>query len=260
MKRSTGFTLIELLVVIAIIALLMAIVMPGLRKAKEAAKRIVCANNLKTLGLSNEIYANEHGGYFVPAYDSSLGSGGSQWLVNKAFRDIMDRDSIADSTTGNYQTPKKFLCPSDQISGDEENAGDSGDVLSSYAMNMTDWGFTLPTSHPNYKYRGHRITNIKSPGTRLAFADGVDWWMDWEAANFREGWDLFGQMSIDEYQDEGFYGPIIYRHNEGACLAFYDGHAEYYKKERIFVEEDFDADPKRPGMWVADQTAYQARP
>ena len=49
MTRTRGFTLIELLVVIAVIAILMAILMPALSRAREAAKRISCANNLKEL-------------------------------------------------------------------------------------------------------------------------------------------------------------------------------------------------------------------
>jgi prepilin-type N-terminal cleavage/methylation domain-containing protein len=51
MKKNNGFTLIELLVVIAIIALLLAVILPSLRLAKEAGKRIVCLNNLKQLSL-----------------------------------------------------------------------------------------------------------------------------------------------------------------------------------------------------------------
>ena len=257
MKRSKGFTLIELLVVIAIIALLLSIVLPGLRKAKEAAKRIVCSNHLKTLGISNEIYSNEYDGYFVPAYDASLGSGKSQWLVNRAFRDIIDRESMASNDTGNYQSPKEFLCPSDRISADEANAGTSGDVLLSYAMNMTDWGFNPPSDTPYYRYQGHRITRMKSPGTRMAFIDGIDFWVDWTYANYRTGWDMYGQMSIDDYKAKGIHGPVIYRHNEGACLAFYDGHAEYYKKEAVYAAEEDETDIMPPGLWIADLTAYK---
>lgn len=59
MKRK-GFTLIELLVVIAIIALLLAIIMPSLRKAKEAAMRIKCANRLKQWGTAIQMYATDN--------------------------------------------------------------------------------------------------------------------------------------------------------------------------------------------------------
>jgi prepilin-type N-terminal cleavage/methylation domain-containing protein/prepilin-type processing-associated H-X9-DG protein len=56
----TGFTLIELLVVIAIIALLLAILMPALRKVKEAAKEISCRSNLRSVGLAILIYLDDN--------------------------------------------------------------------------------------------------------------------------------------------------------------------------------------------------------
>lgn len=60
MRTKRGFTLIELLVVIAIIALLLAILMPSLKKAKDAAMRAVCLSHLHSLGLSWVLYAGEN--------------------------------------------------------------------------------------------------------------------------------------------------------------------------------------------------------
>jgi prepilin-type N-terminal cleavage/methylation domain-containing protein len=61
--KVRGFTLIELLVVISIIALLLAIIMPALRAARETAKRTICGGNLKTIGQGVFLYAaeNRHG-------------------------------------------------------------------------------------------------------------------------------------------------------------------------------------------------------
>lgn len=260
MRKSKGFTLIELLVVIAVIALLLAILMPALSKAREMGRRIACANHLKTLMLANEVYASKYDGYYAPIMFRTTKL--IKWPNNKAFRACMYMDSYKtgeDST--DFDLPDAFLCPSDKISRDPTNRfvnredGERELVLLSYGYNFTDWvgvaggGWSVPAGG----YAGHRVEGIPRPAEKLAFVDSIDWWVDWRGANYIDGWDKLGQASIYDYRAPGMnpqvYGPTIYRHNEGANIGFYDGHVEYMKKEEVFIEDDFVN--CRPCMWWA---------
>ena len=62
MRRRTAFTLVELLVVVAIVALLVAILLPALNRAREQARRVQCASNLRQLAFATIMYANHNGG------------------------------------------------------------------------------------------------------------------------------------------------------------------------------------------------------
>ncbi len=66
-RPAAGFTLIELLVVIAIIALLVSILLPSLQRATELARAVVCASNIKQLGLPVQYYADDYGDVLVPS-------------------------------------------------------------------------------------------------------------------------------------------------------------------------------------------------
>ena len=104
MNTRRGFTLIELLVVIAIIAILAAMLLPTLSKAKEAGKRISCLNNVKQMSLASRLYVDDNQGYYPPRSSS---------------------DRWPDRLYANYgKSLKLLLCPS-ETTNTPATAGDT---------------------------------------------------------------------------------------------------------------------------------------
>src|SRR5262249_4008347 len=149
MRRPTnrgGFSLIELLVVIAIISMLMGLLMPAVQKAREAASRISCANNLKQLGLAMHHYENVNG--TLPP--TRLREGYATWAV--LILPYIEQDNLYDrwnlkrtyydqNDTARLTPVKIYFCPSRRTStSNGPPASISGDTPS--------WGNDLSAQVP----------------------------------------------------------------------------------------------------------------
>ncbi len=211
-KNVAGaFTLIELLVVIAIIAILAAMLLPALARAKESGKRISCLNNLRQLSLSSQMYVSESQGFYPPR------SGTDRWPDR--FYDVYGKNL------------KLLLCPTETTTPVSNGTSISNNVADaaprSYFINgWNDYYYdTLsPSDFQNLYMNGTYPTGLKE--SMIAHASDTI---------------VLGEKSSDQgdfYMDllEGagndFVGILEQaRHDghSGSNYAFADGSARYMK-------------------------------
>jgi len=194
MKRK-GFTLIELLVVVAIIAILAAMLMPALSKAREKARAAVCMNNLKQLYTALKMYANDYDQYLPP-----YRPGGGVWYWN----DWATR--ILPYIGGKLQFPqnenerfagfcKVFACPTDR----SQTIPKCSYGYYAYPLEWTYY-YYLPTIPDNYP-----LILDRHAGQRLG--EGKAYYWNWNDGNT---WSPPARFIVHPYSEKRSGTSIVY--------------------------------------------------
>jgi len=280
--RSEGFTLIELLVVIAVIALLVSILMPTLSGAKGLAQQVYCATNMKQLGLTFGMYADDNDEYLpmVEPWDSTYPTWTTYIQANKpvawymrqewfrmahpymkahpvSFLDVVPEDIDSDLTDRLWNLGRQlpvFDCPTTKNNVTSDHNGKPFDYIilgNSSATGCPQWDETgFPTAY-------HRLTDMDPDdlllGEHLATegyfphggpCEGEEYWLA-QAAYSKQTLSVWPQ-----------YSPG-YHHNYGMNILFPDNRVEWHGRK------DYQPNCLEPGEidWVggAELMVYNIR-
>ena len=261
-RTRYGFTLVELLVVISIIAMLLAILMPSLQRARENAKSAVCRNNLKQMGLASIMYSGEYNDAMVPE--------DTYWLTPADNRHsypwyfslipfIGNKKPASGEFVNRHGSVQIFQCPSQK----DVFSVDNGGVL--YGLDVicaTHFSDPLLGISPIIVRR----TSIKQPSLRMHIADSMDRSKPVKpeliAKYMLRLMPITNGLYITTWlqsHDSTIMGmqydiPVSDRHNGGSNVLFLDGHVSWMKFSDVMPlplekSKDFSSWAKKKRLW-----------
>ena len=217
MSRRNAFTLIELLVVIAVIAVLMAILIPALSRAREQGKRAACLNNLKQLALSWNLYADDFDGKIVNG-NTARGTPTVNrdtdcwvyWTDSTTATEEQKLQGIRDGLLFRYcPNVKLYKCPT----------GIRGEFVTYSIPDALNGYYYIPGARDQIKALRTQVRNLSE---QIVFLD--------EGRLSPSSWTIW-------YDQERWWDQITTRHGEGTNFSFADGHSEHWKwQDRRTVE------------------------
>jgi prepilin-type N-terminal cleavage/methylation domain-containing protein len=266
--KKGAFTLIELLVVIAVISILMAILIPALRKARDHGRRVLCMSNVRTLTMAWYIYQDDNesklvNGNVPASADFEVSPEGTCWVEppqsgSGKYRGDSD-PTLEDELRGIKQgalfpyvkTVDVYRCPADDRKRNSEKA-----TFRSFSI---AGGMNGEERYPTYTGRAIvKYTEIQNPATKYVFVEEADP-RDWNMGSWLVN--PTGDCWID---------PLTVWHGDRSCLGWADGRAEMNRwvdqrtidMAEIYAEEEewspCHPDPVNPDLKFM-QAGYQLR-
>lgn len=256
MKKA--FTLIELLVVIAIIALLMSVIVPSLKLAKQKAASIVCMVNTKNLSLAWFSYKEDNNSELMSSCMEGItvnnrtipgwiGAPRDQaGIILSAYSGtVTDEDEFRGIELGAIypyvNTYDVFNCPADKVKAANTDTLDPEKFVT-YCVPDCFAGVHGHPSGGGYASKDNRVykySNVKMPSNVYNFVESA------ETRNYIAlGHFVFGGRDLDTKitgsQPEVWWGPMAINHGDSSTMGFADGHAERRKWQHPYTKERLD--------------------
>jgi len=222
-------TILEGMIVTGLITVLMALLFPVMRVARQSAQAASCASSLRQIGMVNALYAGEHNGWYVPIHQPGKTAGEKiWWYQDEDFRALANVGVPAFSGGAHY--PKRFICPAATWAFETAEKGYPR-IDRSYGFNETRVlilrgysGVPLAKMGPF----GVRKTEVSRPAEIIQMADSLGHTVDRPSAS----------AYTAEQEPPGGQGKVTaYRHRGKANLLFFDGHVESLGREVLGNEQ-----------------------